>query len=541
MMNKNKFLRPALTLIIVLLALYTGTRLGKTFSTPKIYNISIPSQNNLVALINYVTKYYVDPIDLNSITDPMIFDVLKELDPHSVYIPAAELQSSNEHLDGNFEGIGVTFQMVKDTVLVINVISEGPSSKAGVHPGDRIVEVNDSVIAGKKIVDEKVKTLLRGKSGSKVQIKVLREGADELIPIEITRGKVTLKSIDVAYMITPNTGYIRMTGFAQNTHSEFVDAVEELHSEGMTSMILDLRGNTGGYLEQAIKITSELFSDKELIVYTEGQVVPRRNEYSNGNGICGGDNLAILIDERSASASEILAGAVQDNDRGIIVGQRSFGKGLVQQMFDLPDKSGLRLTIARYYTPAGRCIQRPYQRGDSAVIEYYNELRQRMENGEHDSADSIHLVDTTKYYTSKGRIVYGGGGIMPDIFVPYEYNTVYAKRIISGKIMRDYVMAFGDKHRNELNAIKEISQLEQFFEKNDPCPEFEQYVKNKGIKGSDQEIKESKVWLDMYLKSYISQITPLSDLGSAYLYNKLDKTVQKALEVINTQTVEANV
>jgi carboxyl-terminal processing protease len=539
-MSKNKFLRPALTLVIVLLALYVGVRLGKTSSTPKIYSVSIPSQNNLAAVVDYITKYYVDPIDLKHVTDSMIFDILKELDPHSIYIPAAELQSSNEHLEGNFEGIGVTFQMIRDTVLVINVISGGPSSKAGVHPGDRIVEVNDSVIAGKKIADEKIKTLLRGKSGSKVQIKVLRDGADELIPIEITRGKVILKSIDVAYMITPNTGYIRMTGFAQNTHSEFVDAVEELHSKGMTNMILDLRGNTGGYLDQAIKITNELFSDRKLIVYTEGNASPRRNEFSDGDGICGNDTLAILIDERSASASEILAGAVQDNDRGIIVGQRSFGKGLVQQMFDLPDKSGLRLTVARYYTPSGRCIQRPYQHGDSAMIEYYDELRQRIENGEHDSADSIRPVDTTKYYTSKGRIVYGGGGITPDTFVPYEYNSTYIKRI-SGKIMRDYVMAFGDKHRNELNAIMEISQLEQFFEKNDPCPEFEQYVKNKGIHASDKEIKESKIWLDMYLKSYISQITPLSDLGSAYLYNKLDKTVQKALEIINTQTIEANV
>jgi carboxyl-terminal processing protease len=540
MMNKNKFFRPLLTLAIVLLALCVGVRLGKMFSTPKIYSVSIPSQNNLSAMIDYVMKYYVDPVDLKDITDPMIFDILKELDPHSVYIPATELQSSNEHLEGNFEGIGVTFQMLEDTVLVINVISGGPSSKAGVNPGDRIIEVNDSVIAGRKIADEKIKTLLRGKSGSKVQIKVLRKGADELVPIEITRGKVILKSIDVAYMITPSTGYIRMTGFAQNTHSEFIDAVEELHSKGMTSMVLDLRGNTGGYLEQAIKITSELFSDKELIVYTEGRAFPRRNEYSKGNGICGNDTLAILIDERSASASEILAGAVQDNDRGTIVGQRSFGKGLVQQMIDLPDKSGLRLTIARYYTPSGRCIQRPYQHGDSARIEYYNELDQRGEHGEHDNADSIRPVDTTKYYTSKGRIVYGGGGITPDTFVPYEYTNVYVRRL-TNNIMRDYVMAFGDKHRNELNAITEISQLEQFFEKYNPYTEFIEYAKNKGFKGSDKDIEDSKEWLDTYLKSYISQITPLSDLGSVFLSNKLDKTVQKALEIINIQTIEANV
>jgi carboxyl-terminal processing protease len=539
-MNKNGFFRAMLTLAIVLLALYVGVRLGKMFSTPKVFNVSIPSKNNLSAVIDYVSKFYVDSVDLQNITEPMIFDMLKELDPHSVYIPASELKSSNEHLEGNFEGIGVTFNMSNDTVIVINVISGGPSSKAGVYPGDRIIFVSDSVIAGRKIADETIKSRLRGPSGSKVQIKVQREGVDELIPIEITRGKIILKSIDVAYMITPNTGYIRMTGFAQNTHSEFIEAIDKLHSEGMTNMILDLRDNLGGFLEQAIKITSELFSDKELIVYTEGQAFPRRNEYSKGDGKCGNDSLIILINEHSASASEILAGAVQDNDRGIIVGRRSFGKGLVQQMLELPDKSGLRLTIARYYTPSGRSIQRPYQHGASGVIEYYEDLYQRGANGEYDSADSIRLVDTTKYYTSKGRIVYGGGGITPDTFVPYEYNSMYIHQII-GKIMHEYVMAFGDRHRNELNAISDLSKLEQFFEKNNPYSEFNKHIKNKGVQASDLDIKESKILLEIYLKTKISQLTPLSDLGAIYFFNKFDKTVLKALEIINSQTVEANV
>jgi carboxyl-terminal processing protease len=430
-MSKNRFYRPIFTLAIVLLALYVGIRVGKMISTPRVFNFSMPSQNNLSAVVDYISKYYVDSIDIQNITEPMIVDMLKELDPHSVYIPASEIKRSNEHLEGNFEGIGVTFNMLHDTVIVINVISNGPSSKAGVYPGDRIIVVNDSVIAGKRVADESIVSMLRGESGSKVQIKVLREGVNELIPIEITRGKVILKSIDVAYMIAPNTGYIRMTGFAQNTHAEFVEAVETLHSEGMTNLILDLRNNLGGFLEQAIKITSELFSDRKLIVYTEGQASPRRNEYSKGNGKCGNDSLIVLIDEHSASASEILAGAVQDNDRGTIVGRRSFGKGLVQQMIELPDKSGLRLTIARYYTPSGRSIQRPYQHGDSAITKYYNDLYQRGKNGEYDSADSIRQVDTTKYYTSKGKIVYGGGGITPDEFGPYEYNSVYVTRILS--------------------------------------------------------------------------------------------------------------
>jgi carboxyl-terminal processing protease len=536
-MNRNKIYNTLLVLTAVLLTLSVGVTVGRLISRPAIYNISMPDHDNLSAVIGYISRYYVDTID----REKMIVDILKELDPHSVYIPAAELKSSNEQLEGNFEGIGVMFNMSHDTVIVINVISGGPSSKAGVYPGDRIITVDDSIIAGKNISDKEIKKLLRGESGSKVRIGVRRDGADELVPIEITRGKVLLKSIDVAYMITPNTGYIRMTGFAQNTHSEFVEAVEKLHEEGMTNLILDLRKNLGGFLDQAIKITSELFSDKELIVYTEGQAFPRRNEYSSGNGKCGNDSLIVLIDEHSASASEILAGAVQDNDRGIIVGRRSFGKGLVQQMIDLPDKSGLRLTIARYYTPSGRSIQRPYQHGASGVDEYYDELGQRWQNGEYDSADSIHPTDTTKYYTAKGRVVYGGGGITPDAFVAFDYDSPYIRRVLSKSTMRDYVMQFGDKHRNELNAITDVAKLEQFFDKINPYPAFSAYVRGKGITGSDKEIRESQSQLDLYLRVNISHITPLSDLGAVYLLNKSDRTVLKALEIINSQTVQIDV
>jgi carboxyl-terminal processing protease len=540
-MNKSRFFRPIFTLAIVLLALYVGTRLGKMLSPPKVYNVSLPSQNNLSAIVDYVSRLYVDAIDLKNVTEPMILEVLKELDPHSIYIPASALKSSNEHLEGNFEGIGVTFHMLNDTVVVINVSPEGPSSKAGICPGDRIIVVNDSVIAGKKITDDTIKSRLRGASGSKVQIKVQRTGADNLIPIEITRGKVLLKSIDVAYMITPNTGYIRMGVFAQSTHSEFIEAIDKLHSEGMTNLILDLRDNLGGLLEQAIKITSELFSDRKLIVYTEGQAYPRKNYYSKGNGKCGNDSLIVLINEHSASASEILAGAVQDNDQGIIVGRRSFGKGLVQQTFDLPDKSGLRLTIARYYTPSGRSIQRQYRHGASGLEEYYKDLYQREKNGEYDSADSIRPADTTKYYTSKGRIVYGGGGITPDTFVSYEHKNMYINKIISDTIMFNYVMTFGDRHRSELNAISDLSALEEFFEKYNPYPEFNDYVKKKGVQASDKDTSELKSSLEIYLKTNISQITPLYHLGSAYFFNKLDKTVLKALEIINSQTTKTNV
>jgi carboxyl-terminal processing protease len=508
---------------------------------PKVFDLSESKQNNLSVILDYVSKYYVDPIAVDSLTETMIPDILKELDPHSVYIPAVELKSSNEHLEGNFEGIGVTFNMLNDTVVVINVISGGPSSKAGVNPGDRIIAVDDSIIAGKNIAQTKIMTLLRGKSGSKVQIKVLREGFSELLPLDITRGKIFMKSIDVAYMITPNTGYVSMTGFAKTTYREFVESVKKLHSEGMTNMILDLRNNLGGFLDQAIDITSELFPDKELIVYTEGQAYPRKNEYSKGNGICGTDSLIILINEQSASASEILAGAVQDNDRGIILGQRSFGKGLVQQMIELPDQAGLRLTIARYYTPSGRSIQRPYEHGSLGVADYYGEFQRRGESGEFMNADSIKQTDTTKYYTSTGRVVYGGGGITPDVFVPYEQNNKYLRQIVNSRVAFNYALAFGDKHRTELNAIEDLSQLEAFFEKNNPYLKFVEYAKNKGFDGSAEDIKNSKELVEMYLKSYVSGITPLADLGATFFQNKLDKTVQKALEIIKIKTVEADV
>jgi carboxyl-terminal processing protease len=534
MMNKNKFFRPLFTLTIILLALYTGITLGRVIQRTK----ERPNQDNLPAVIEYISNFYVDSIDIDNI----IADILKELDPHSVYIPASELQKSNEQIEGNFEGIGVTFNMLNDTVVVINVLAEGPSSEAGVNPGDRIITVNDSVIAGKNISNDKIVTLLRGKSGTKVQIKVQRQDSDELLPIEITRGKVPLKSIDAAYMITPATGYIRMTGFAQSTHSEFVETIEKLHSEGMTNIILDLRENHGGLLDQAIKITSELFSDKKLIVYTEGRAFPRRNEYSKGNGKCGNDSLIVLIDEHSASASEILAGAVQDNDRGTIIGRRSFGKGLVQQMLGLPDGAGLRLTIARYYTPSGRSIQRHYEHGAMGYIEYYGDLDQRWENGEYENADSVKLVDTTKYYTSKGRIVYGGGGISPDIFVSVDTSSMLnISRTINSRMLHEYAIRFADRHRNEINAITDLSQLEQFFKKNDPLSGFNNYLKNKGINNPEKEINESRKFLDKYLKIYISRITPLSDFGAVFLFNKFDKTVSKALEIINMQKVEDNV
>lgn len=532
--NNTNYFRPLLVLAIVLLALFVGIRLGKMNGTSKAFSFIVPKQNKMTTILDLVSKYYVDTISIDDIVEPLIPEVLKELDPHSVYISAAEFQRSNESLEGNFEGIGVTFNMPNDTVIVINVVEDGPSAKAGVHPGDRIINVNDMLIAGQDIDSDSIKTLLRGRSGSIVEIKVKRQGNAELLPLEITRGNIPLKSIDVAYMITPSTGYIRMTRFAKNTYSEFIQTVNALHKDGMTSMVVDLRNNAGGFLDQVNAITSEMFKERKLIVYTEGRAFPRENTYSEGKGKCGNDTLIVLINENSASASEILAGAIQDNDRGLIVGHRSFGKGLVQRLIDLPDNSGLRLTIARYYTPSGRSIQRPYGHGSEGMIEYYNDLSRRYQDGELTNADSIKQTDSTKYYTSKGRIVYGGGGVTPDVFVPYEMADDFTIKVRRRELPYNYSLAFADRHRAKLNEIKDLAQLDQFFKENDPFPGFIEYAKKAGIEMTNKDIEDSKETLDIYIKQYISQYTFLDQLGVVYFQNQMDKTVLKALELINT-------
>ncbi|MDR2466280.1 MAG: S41 family peptidase [Prevotellaceae bacterium] len=527
--KKNKYLGPLLSLTMVLLALLTGLQLGKMKGRRIVF--ADTEDNNLSAVMGYVSKYYVDRIDIDSLSDKFIPEILKELDPHSIYIPASELMRSDEPLEGNFEGIGITFNMFNDTVVVVSVIAGGPSSASGVNVGDRIISVNDSTVAGKRIARDSLVSLLRGKSGSKVQIRVKRSGFADLLPLEITRGKIPIKSIDVAYMITPTTGYLGINKFSKTTYQEFVVAIKELSSRGMSGIILDLRDNPGGFLEQAVAVAGELFAEKRLIVYAEGQTVPRENRYSPGNGKCGKTKIAVLINEHSASASEIIAGAIQDNDRGFVVGQRSFGKGLVQQMFLLPDNAGLRLTTARYYMPSGRSLQRKYEHGTRAMENYYGELRRRHESGEHQNADSIKHADTTKYYTCGGRVVYGGGGITPDIFVPSKFD-------IEMKRMEDlaygYAFAFGDKHREELNRINTLGDLEGFFERHDPYPEFLAYLQANPSGLSAEKIRLSKKFSEQALKSFVAMQTPLEETGSAFFKNRDDETVRAALKAIES-------
>ena len=532
--NNNKLLQLIILVSTVTLALYVGIRLGKV-TTSQTLNFFGPQPSKVSVMLDYISKYYVDDVSVDSISELLIPDILKELDPHSVYIPAARLQQSNEQLEGNFDGIGVTFNMDNDTVRVINVVPGGPSEKAGVYSSDKIITVNDSIIAGRKISQDSILSLFRGKSGSIVKILVKRDGFTELLPFEITRGKIQVKSVDAFYMISPTVGYIRMTTFAKTTYSEFIDAVNKLHELGMTSLIFDLRGNTGGLLDQAIAITSELFAEKKLIVYTKGKGWARRNQYSEGKGKLGNDTLVVLINENSASASEVLAGAVQDNDRGVIIGHRSFGKGLVQQLFPLPDNSELRLTIARYYTPSGRSIQRAYSHGDGALDNYYNEFYQRGERGEYTFSDSIKHSDTTKYYTSNKKIVYGGGGITPDVFVANEKYGDFVLKVRGN--FNQWANAFGDKNRRALNEIQTIEQLNQFFEKNDPYAGFIEHVKSEGIQGTQEEIDNSMKQLQLIIKSRIGISTFLGYTGEVYFLNQMDSTIIKAIEILKDKDV----
>ena len=533
--KRRDFVRPLLTIAIVLLSIFVGMKIAQMKTAPKAFQFILPNkeQDKLSLIINYVKEHYVDSVDMKKIEEAIIPDLLKELDPHSVYIPATRMQATNESLQGNFDGIGISFNMPYDTVIVINVIPGGPSERAGILAGDRIITVNDSIIAGPNIDTDSVMLLLRGKSGSKVTVGVKRDNDHSLVPITITRGKIPLKSIDVAYMVAPEIGYVKMTKFARTTHVEFKKAVDDLHKKGMKSIILDLRQNTGGLLEQAYEIANEFLPKGKLIVYTEGRTSRRKDLYSNGSGSCINDSVVILIDEGSASASEILAGAIQDNDRGLIIGRRSFGKGLVQEPVNFSDGSGMRLTIARYYTPTGRSIQRAY---GNDIEEYYFDKYSRIEHGEFMHADSIHHNDSLKYVTPGGKIVYGGGGITPDIFTPFDTTgvTEYFISVSRRNLVYKYVLGFLDDHRKDMREIADLDALRKFYNDKNLLDNFVDYAARNGVKyPSKKELSECGFLIETHLKAYIARSTPLDDEGYFYVLNIIDSTVQRAVSELN--------
>ena len=479
-----------------------------------------------------ISNLYVDQVDDNKLVESAIKGMLEELDPHSTYSTPEEVKRMNEPLQGNFDGIGIQFNMAEDTLFVIQPVSGGPSEKVGILAGDRIVMVNDTVIAGVKMSTEDVMRRLKGPKGTLVNVKVLRRGVPELLSFTIRRDKIPVYSLDASYMIAPKIGYIKINRFAATTHEEFMDALAALKGQGMQDLILDLQGNGGGYLNAAIDIANEFLGEEELIVYTEGRRSARRDFYADGSGKHQFGKLVVLVDEYSASASEIVSGAVQDWDRGMVVGRRTFGKGLVQRPIDLPDGSMIRLTISRYYTPAGRCIQKPYENTEN----YAADLIERYNRGEMMSADSIHFPDSLKCTTlKKGRIVYGGGGIMPDYFVPVDTTlyTDYHRQVSYKGVLLKVHYQFMDNYRKEwTKKYKNYALFAQNFELTEQMMQrLIDEAEKAGIAYNEEQYRKSEPLLKLQLKALIAR--DLWDMNEYYhTINVADESVKKALELL---------
>jgi carboxyl-terminal processing protease len=483
--------------------------------------------------VDYLDSYYVDSVDAEKIVEDAIESVLFELDPHSTYIPADELKKMREPLQGNFEGIGISFNILKDTLYVISPISGGPSEKVGILAGDKIIKVDGENIAGIGLTNENVFSLLKGAKGTKVEVSILRRNEDELLDFTITRDKIPIFSVDASYKINPSTGYIKINRFSATTIDEFKKASVQLIQKGATNLVLDLTNNGGGYLDAAVKLSDEFLSQGQLVVYTEGLNSPRRDYLATSSGFYENTKVIILIDEGSASASEIVTGAVQDWDKGIVIGRRSFGKGLVQREMLLPDESAVRITTAKYYTPSGRLIQKPF---DEGIEKYHLEIYERFSNGQLQNQDSIHLPDSLKYKTLvKKRTVYGGGGILPDIFVAFDtnYYSDYYRDIARKGILNRFVLEYIDDSRAKM--IKTYPDFEKFegdFNINDKLLEkFINYAEKEGVERKEEDINTSKKQIQIMLKALMARdLYTNSDFYK--IYNMSNNTYQKALEVL---------
>jgi len=515
----------------VIVGIVVGIFMGNPFSSG---TYSTQSDRKLNTILNLISQEYVDDsIKTNDLIEMSIPSILANLDPHSSYLSASELKAAQEELNGSFSGIGISFQLMNDTIVVLEVIPGGPSDKAGLMAGDKIVTIEDSTWVGSLIDANKVREKLRGAKGSKVKVGIARAGTGKMLSFVITRGDIPLNSVDSYYMLDKTTGYVKVSQFGKNTYNEFVNALNSLKNQGAKRFMIDLRGNGGGYLEIAIIMVNEFLPPNRLIVSTKGRY--RRDEttaYSDGRGQFLDEEIVVLIDEFSASASEIFAGAIQDNDRGLIVGCRSFGKGLVQKQFDLPDKSAIRLTIAKYYTPSGRCIQKPYDHGESA---YQKDILDRYSNGELYSKDSIKIDKSKIFETTTGRKVYGGGGIIPDIFVPRDtsgYSSSYAAVVAAG-LIQEYSLKYVTEHRTELSKMSDYKQLMRNLPASeDLLNDFVKYAANKGVPARWHYIRLSQDIITSVIKGLIAR-----DIfgQSAYypIVNRNDKTIETALKALN--------
>ncbi len=479
-----------------------------------------------------IENFYTDTVDLDKVAEDAIIAALKELDPHSAYISRKDVEKANEQLVGSFEGIGVTFQIIRDTITVIGPTPGGPSERVGIMAGDKFIKIDGEDSFGKKIDNEYVQKHLRGKKGTKVTVTVKRGNDPELMDFEIIRDKIPLNSINAYFMMKKDVGYIKLDRFAQETTHEFTSALDSLKKQGLKSLILDLRSNTGGYLNTAIEMVDQLLKADQLIVYQEGLHQPRQEWRSTEAGMYTEGKLVVLIDEGSASASEILSGAVQDHDRGVIIGRRSFGKGLVQRPFNLPDGSVIRLTTARYHTPTGRCIQRPYEEGTE---EYYKEMTKRLERGEYFHADSIHFPDSLRYKTDNGRVVYGGGGIMPDIFMAIDtsFDSKLYTNLVRKGVFNKYTVDYAMANRDKLKAkYPDFSQFNDQFEVSDSMIEdFKAVAEKEKVEWNEEQYQRSGKYVKLQIKALIAR--NVWDMQQYYEVTLTeDPIIKKALEII---------
>ena len=538
----KKYLFPTITIAFLLVGFLIGNSVGSKAKAQQInWARLLAPQSKVDQLLQMMNSNYVDAIDVDSITEEVMEVLVEKLDPHSAYIPKKDLELVNSELSASFSGIGVQFNIQNDTVCIVAVIPGGPSGGVGVLAGDKIVFVDDSVFTGKGMNNEKVMHTLRGPKDTQVKLSIKRNGTPELLTYVITRGDIPIHSVDASFIMKPQIGYIKVNKFSETTYDEFMSALAKLKAEGAKSYIVDLRENSGGYMDQTIKMANEFLNAGQMIVYAEGRAYPRFEAKANGLGRFKDAELVVLINEFSASASEIFAGAMQDNDRALVIGRRSFGKGLVQQQIPFSDGSAVRLTVARYYTPSGRCIQKPYTLGDQT--DYEKDLLERFEHGEFYSADSIHYQDTTKYYTAGGRVVYGGGGILPDIFVGRDttLNTPFYNKCVNMAYTYQFAFQYTDKHRKELKKFTDWQALERHLLKHNILEEFVRFADKKGVNAQDttlylfsklsfeEQVRKSTPLLNRLICAYI--IRDVLDENAFYaIFERDDEIILKALE-----------
>ncbi|MGD2035114.1 MAG: S41 family peptidase [Bacteroidales bacterium] len=539
-MNKKYSIWVILSPLVFALAIVAGIVIGRFYKSSQSNDLLhiYPATEKLSKVLNYIQNEYVDPVDKTELEEKTIPLILSELDPHSQYVPAKDLSEVNEPLEGNFSGIGIQFNMLNDTLVVLKTIANGPSEKVGIIAGDRILIVDGDTLAGKKIPSDSLVSRLKGPRGTEIEVGIQRKKVRNLIYFTIKRDNIPLNSMDIAYMVKPDIGFIRLNKFSRTTFEEFSEGIIKLLGQGMTKLILDLRGNGGGYLDAAVHIADQFLEEGKLIVYTEGHARARQEYRASKGGLCKGLEVVILIDEGSASASEILAGAIQDNDRGIVIGRRSFGKGLVQEQKIFPDGSAIRLTIARYYTPTGRSIQKPYENGNNE--DYYMDLSNRFLHGEFREKDSIRFTDSLKFITPGGKIVYGGGGIMPDIFVPIDTSGVtdYLVDVRNLGLIYRFALEYTDDHRKDLEHFQNNTEISNYLDNDNAFRKFVSFASKNEIAPDYDEIETSENILKTQIYAYIIR-NILDNRGFYPAIESIDNTLQKAVDVLGSENVYA--